>query len=129
VLAEKFDPVDIQDAFAAISLMSDYISEILKDSGYSEQECQTLPETLTTAFKTHGDVINLDRALDCGLHCVPASQYPEEWQLFREWLEKYMLKSTERHIIRFVVSETIKTKTIKSEDATNTNSEAQKCPP
>ena len=92
VLAEKFDPVDIQDAVASISLMTDYINEILKDSGYSAEECQTLPSMLTTAFKTHGDVINLDRALECEFHCVPASQYLEEWQLFREWLEKYMLQ-------------------------------------
>jgi ClpP class serine protease len=97
VLAEKFDAVDIQDAFAWMSLMEEYIVEILKDSGYSEDECQPLAEELVRGFKTHADVINIDRALECGnkgLHVVPASKYPMEWKAFRDWLGKYMLKST-----------------------------------
>ena len=107
--------------------MGDYISEILKDSGYSDTECGDLSQILVAGFKTHGDVINLDRALECGLHVVPASNYPEEWKLFREWLEKYMLKSTERHIIRFVISEKLKRNPNKGKVSKH-KSEEQKCP-
>lgn len=105
VLADKFDPVQIRDALAHLSMMEEYICEILEKSGYKHENCQTVAETLVRGFNTHGDVINIDKARKCGLHVIPDSKYPEEWKVFRDWLGKYILQSADRHIIRFVVSE------------------------
>jgi len=113
VLADKFNPVDIRDALAELSLMEEYICEILESSGYKHDKCEKIAETLVRGFKTHGDVINFDKAKKSGLHVVPESKYPNEWKLFREWLGKYMLQSADRHVIRFVVSEDLKRKEIK----------------
>jgi hypothetical protein len=114
VLADKFDPVDIRDALASLSLMEEYICEILESSGYKNESCKKISETLVRGFKTHGEVINFDKAKRCGLHVFPESKYPEEWKIFREWLGKYMLQSADRHIIRFVVSEDLKRKETKN---------------
>ncbi|MEM2111840.1 MAG: hypothetical protein QXX08_08195 [Candidatus Bathyarchaeia archaeon] len=108
VLAEKFDPIDIRDAIAECSLMEEYICEILEGSGYNPNRRQAVAEKLVRNFKTHGDVINIDRAKEIGLNVVPDSKYPEEWKVFREWLGCYMLKSADKHIIRFVFSENLK---------------------
>jgi hypothetical protein len=113
VLADKFDPVDIRDALAELSLMEEYICEILESSGYKHDKCKKIAETLVRGFKTHEDVINFDKAKKSGLHVVPESKYPDEWKLFRDWLGKYMLQSADRHVIRFVVSEDLKRKEIK----------------
>jgi len=40
-----------------------------------------------------------------GLHVVSHSEFPEEWELFRELLAKYMLQSADKHVIRFAISE------------------------
>ena len=38
-LADKFDSVDIRDALASLSLMEEYIREILDGADYSKDEC------------------------------------------------------------------------------------------
>ena len=40
-----------------------------------------------------------------GLNVVAHTDFPREWNLFREWLAKYMLQSADKHVIRFVISE------------------------
>jgi len=108
VLADKFDAVYIRDSIAALSLMEDYIFEILKDSGYDKQKCQEIARKMVEGFKTHDEVINIDKALKIGLKVVSNTKYPLEWNVFREWLGKYMLQSADRHIIRYVISQNLK---------------------
>jgi membrane-bound ClpP family serine protease len=96
VLADKFDPVEIRDALADLSLMVEYICEILSYSGYSSEKCIEVAEKMVKGFKTHGDVINIDKAKKIGLHVIPDEKFPEEWQIFREWLGNYMLESADK---------------------------------
>ena len=58
-------------------------------------------------FKTHDEVINIDKAKKLGLNVISHSDFPTEWNLFREWLAKYMLQSADKHVIRFVISENL----------------------
>ena len=58
-------------------------------------------------FKTHDEVINMDKAKKLGLNVVAHSDFMDEWNLFREWLAKYMLQSADKHVIRFVISENL----------------------
>lgn len=108
VLADKFDPVNIRDALADLSLMEDYVSEILEGSGYGQKKCKEVAEKLVRGFKTHGEVITINKAKKSGLHVSPDSKYPNEWKIFREWLGKYILQSADRHIIRFLIPEELK---------------------
>jgi hypothetical protein len=106
-LADKFDGVDIRDALASLSLIEEYIREIIEDCGYSREECKKISHSIVRGFKTHDEVINLDKAKKLGLNVIPHSDFPTEWNLFREWLAKYMLQSADKHVIRFVISENL----------------------
>lgn len=104
-LADKFDGVDIRDAFASLSLMEEYIREILVYCGYSKEERKKISKGIVRGFKTHDEVINIDKAKKLGLNVVAHTDFPAEWTLFREWLAKYMLQSADKHVIRFVIPE------------------------
>jgi hypothetical protein len=106
-LADKFDGVDIRDALASLSLMEEYIREIIECCGYSKEECKKISHSIVRGFKTHDEVINIDKAKKLGLNVIPHSDFPTEWKLFREWLAKYMLQSADKHVIRFVISENL----------------------
>jgi len=106
-LADKCDSVDIRDALASLSLMEEYILEILEDCGYSNEECKKISHNIVRGFKTHDEVINIDKAKKLGLNVISHSDFPTEWNLFREWLAKYMLQSADKHVIRFVISENL----------------------
>jgi len=106
-LADKCDGVDIRDALASLSLMEEYIREILEDCGYSKKECKKISKSIVRGFKTHDEVINIDKAKKLGLNVIPHSDFLTEWKLFREWLAKYMLQSADKHVIRFVISENL----------------------
>jgi len=114
VLANKSDGVEIGDALAQLSLMEEYIREILVDSGYKKEKCSKIATNLVEGYKTHDEVINFDKAKKAGLSVVPDSDFPSEWNLFREWLAKYMLQSADKHVIRFVISETLKRDDVES---------------
>ena len=106
-LADKFDGFDIRDALASLSLMEEYIREILEDSGYCKEKCRKISRGIVRGFKTHDEVINIDKAKKLGLNVVTPSEFPAEWSLFREWLSKYMLQSADKHVIRFVIAENL----------------------
>jgi hypothetical protein len=106
-LADKCDGIDIRDALASLSLMEEYILEILEDCGYSKEKCKKISHSIVRGFKTHDEVINIDKAKKLGLNVIPHSDFPTEWKLFREWLAKYMLQSADKHVIRFVISENL----------------------
>ncbi|PVX26754.1 MAG: hypothetical protein CW716_05370 [Candidatus Bathyarchaeum sp.] len=106
-LADKCDGVDIRDALAKLSLMEEYIREILEDCGYTKEERRKISKKIVRGFKTHDEVINIDKAKKLGLNVVPHTDFPAEWKLFREWLGKYMLQGADKHVIRFVVSENL----------------------
>lgn len=112
VLAEKYDAVDIHDALAIMSLMNDYICEILEGSGYKKDKCKVIAKTLIRDFKNHAEVINFDKAkaLLSEKKVVPHTKYPNEWKKLREWLGKYMLQSADKHIIRYVIAQDLEKK-------------------
>jgi len=109
-LADKCDGVDIRDALASLSLMEEYIREILEDCGYSKEKCKKISHNIVRGFKTHDEVINIDKAKKLGLNVISHNEFPTEWKLFREWLAKYMLQSADKHVIRFVISENLQKK-------------------
>jgi len=75
-LADKFDGVDIRDALASLSLMEEYIREILEDSGYSKEKCKKISKNIVRGFKTHDEVINGDKAKKLGLNVITHSDFP-----------------------------------------------------
>jgi len=77
-LADKFDGVDLRDALASLSLMEEYIREILEDSGCSKEKCRKISKSIMRGFKMHDEVINIDKAKKLGLNVVTHSEFPVE---------------------------------------------------
>lgn len=122
VLADKYDAESLDHAVSVLSLMEGYVSEILTDSGYNEDKANKIAEKLVRGFKSHGEVICLEKAEKTGLKVVSNKKYPEAWNIMRKWLGKYLLQSADKHIIRYVISEDlIKGKTNKTNEANKTN--------
>ena len=107
VLADQIDGIDIRDALASLKLMEEYIQEILEDNNYSKEESFKMSKKIVRGFKTHDEVITIDKAKKIGLNVVDQTEFPTEWYMFREWLAKYMLQSADKHVIRYVISEKI----------------------
>ena len=87
--------------------MEEYVREILEGSGYSKEQCKKISKSIVRGFKTHDEVINVDKAKKLGLNVIADRDFPAEWNLFREWLAKYILQSADKHVIRFVISENL----------------------
>jgi hypothetical protein len=104
VLANKYDAVQLDMAISTLELMKNYIKEILKDAGYSNEKVEEISDRLVRGFYTHSDVIHMDKAKEIGLSVIPHTDYLELWNSFRMSLSKYLLKSADKHIIRYWIN-------------------------
>jgi len=107
VLADKYDAEKLDRAIAALSLMEEYICEILGGCGYKKEKVTQIAESLVRGFKNHSEVITLEKAKKIGLKVSKDSKYPKTWNAIREWLESYLLQSADKHIIRYIIAEDI----------------------
>jgi hypothetical protein len=111
VLADKYDAQTLDQAISALTLQQDYICEILNGSGCKDKKAEKIAETFVRGFRSHSEVINSDKAKKIGLNIATDEKYPKEWNTMRSWLGMYLLKSADKHIIRYLISQDlIKTK-------------------
>lgn len=116
ILAENFEAEDIDSALSIMELMKTYIIELLKGSGYKDEKAKEIADKLVRGYLDHGEVITIDKAKKLGLNVTEHTKYPEVWDIFRDWLSAYILQSTDKHIIRYVVPNSVeKNKKEKSE--------------
>jgi len=101
VLADKYKADQMDACVSSLELMKKYVKEILIGAGYKNDKVEEISTKLVEGFQTHGDVINLDVAKDIGLNAVEYTKFPEHWEIFRQWLGKYLLQSADKHIIRY----------------------------
>lgn len=100
-LADQLDGTLIENVLSAQRTACEYITEILKKSGY--KNAKNLARKLVYDLPSHGFVIDYERAKKLGLRVVPYATDTETWQIMRYWLAKYFVKATDRHFIRYVV--------------------------
>ena len=103
-LAEKLDPVILEEWSGHKKEGRLYTREILDKSGYENPD--ELADTLTTRFHTHSYVIQYDLAKILGLKVEKHDIDMESWELMRLWLSKYINTATDRHYIRYVIPKT-----------------------
>lgn len=109
VLAENFDAVDVDSALSIMELMKRYIVEILKGCNiYDEEKMEEIADNLVSGYLDHGEVITFEKAKKLGLNVFEQDKYLDVWDIFREWLSAYILQSADKHIIRYVVPNSIK---------------------
>lgn len=103
LLADKFDPIFIEECLGVCTMMEDYTKEILSYSGYKEDEVKNISRKLVMGYSTHEEVINFDKAKTLGLRVVEDIKYSKEWNILRKWLGNYLLTSADKHVIRYVL--------------------------
>lgn len=102
-LADKLDPILMEEWSGTSDMMTLYTKEILVKSGFEDNKAGDISQKLTMSFPDHSFVIHYDQAKELGLNVKKDEDYPEVWNFMREWLGKYMLEATEKHVIRFIV--------------------------
>jgi ClpP class serine protease len=106
-LAGKFDPVIMFEWRGALEMMNLYIKEILIKSGFDEDKAKEITENLIWKHPSHEFVIDYDKAKAIGLNVKKDTDYEEAWGLFQLWLDKYIMQATDKHVIRYIVPETV----------------------
>jgi len=103
LLADKFDPIVMEESLGVCAMMEDYAKEILSNSGYGDKEANDIAQKLVMGYSTHEEVISFDKAKKLGIHVIEDTQYLKEWGILRKWLGNYLLKSADKHVIRYVL--------------------------
>ena len=107
-LSEKFHPEGLDYALSSLKMMEEYAQEILELGKMENAKAKEISKELVNGFLTHGQVINSTRAKKIGLNVADDTRYKNERDVLRKWLAKYLLKSADKHIIRYYISETCK---------------------
>lgn len=99
-LADKLDPVIMQTWTDIQEGARQYVSEILKRSNYKESD--DIARKLVFEYMYHSIVIDFPEAKKLGLRVFRDSEDREAWNIMRNWLAKYLLKSANTHFIRYI---------------------------
>jgi hypothetical protein len=103
-LSQKLDPEELDGAFSSLKMMEEYAQEILELAKYDKEKAKIISKKLVNGFYTHGQIINSTKAKEIGLNIVSDVASKSESQVLRRWLAKYLLKSADKHIIRYYIS-------------------------
>ena len=103
VLAEKLDPVLMEDWDAECTVVATYLQEVLTSAKYSQGTINTIVRNLVFTTFPHDYVIHRDRAREYKIKCeTDDSERLQYLELMEEWLIEHMFESDFRHYIRFV---------------------------
>lgn len=101
-LADKLDPLIMEEWSGLTDTAMSYILDILKLADYGEKG-EEVAQNLALTFPSHGYVINYERASEIGLNVENANKYKEIWDIMRYWLSKYMFEKEMTHCIRYAL--------------------------
>ncbi len=130
-LADKLDPVELQEWIDKSNLMESHARSILTHENSSlSKKVEPLIKWLTTGCPTHSYAITFDEAReDFGKeivsHCS-SPEYKEIWEVMRGWLRKYVLKSSSQHHVSYVLPPKEENKNLNTPDTSVTLKEVVK---
>ena len=107
ILADKYDPVQIQEAEAIMDLMERYVCEVLEKSNYTESDVQRIAHQLVRGFSIHEEVINELAGKKLGLKIKSCEEFPREWMILRKWLGTLLMESSGTHLVRYYIHPTL----------------------
>jgi len=104
-MAEKLDPLIMEEMNSVVGTALSYVGEILSLSGYEEETANRLSRFLVVECQHHSFVLTRELLHEQGFNVVPDSEFTEEWNVMRHWLRKYMLQGAPVHHIRYAIPE------------------------
>ena len=113
-MANKFDPVELQDCYDISDHMRKHALEILKhpDSSFTDT-ADGIVEKLNERFPTHQTSIRYNEAKDIfgEKFCIKQNlndKCSTLWKPMQSWFENYLALESESHIIRYVLPKEFK---------------------
>lgn len=99
ITAEKYDA-----ASYCLKMVEGYATELMKKSGYKDEEIEEIINSLLYDISGHEEVIPLDKAKEIGINAKRFSEdkvYSQCWKVMKEWLRNYWLKPSPIHYIKY----------------------------
>lgn len=102
-MADKLDPVKLEDWTTALLEIAGYAEEILKRAKYPEEKRKSIVRALALTDKTHSYVIHRDRASEIGLNVSKDTNDGAILNEMRHWLAEYVFEKEMTHTIRYII--------------------------
>jgi hypothetical protein len=109
-MAEMIDPVIYEEFFGLRSASVEYLTTMLKKTGYDGDSIEKIKDSLIFNLPIHGFVIDRNLATEIGLKVENDDIDANEWELMREWFAKYVGEESDKHFIRYCIPKIEKTK-------------------
>ncbi len=104
-MAEKFDPILMEEWGTELTEISTYLYNILDKAGYLEKQINRIIWNLIFTDFPHNFVINRDWAENVlKLKVKKDTDYPFIWEAMKAWYGTYYLKAESKHFIRYIVN-------------------------
>jgi len=121
-MADKLDPVILEDWTTSLLEVGGYAEEILETAKYPKEKRENIIKTLVITDKTHSFVIHRDRARSLGLNISDRAEDLMVLNIMRQWLAEYAFEKEATHCIRYITPERRKTN---EQDAGSTETKGQ----
>jgi hypothetical protein len=108
-MADKLDPVILEDWTTSLTEVGGYAEEILEQAEYPKEKRESIIKTLVFTDKTHLYVIHRERAKSMGLNISETAKDQVILNIMRQWLAQYAFEKEATHCIRYVLPEGGKT--------------------
>ena len=107
-MAEKLDPILMEDWACNLTEMTRYAFELMQMSGYKMQEIKSVIDALIFPQEPHSYVIRRDKAAQIGIKTSNTSHDIAVMKVMKAWLTGHMLTESQKHLIRYVMPQNIK---------------------
>ncbi len=101
-MADKLDPVILEDWTTSLTEVGGYADEILETAKYEKKKRESIIRTLVFTDKTHSYVIHRKRAKEMGLNISEDARDIEVLNIMRQWLAQYAFEKEATHCIRYI---------------------------
>lgn len=110
-LADKLDPVELQEWMDKSDLMEKHAKEIMNNSNSSlKDRSDKIISWLASGCPTHSYSIMFEQAKkqigeDIVYHYSEVGDYEKMWDIMRQWLREYVLKESSTHFVSYILPE------------------------
>ena len=103
-MAEKFDHILREEWDTELDEIFNYVYQIMKKSGYKEEDISWVGFQLIFTQFPHSFVIDRDRAeKSLHLNVKKDIDYPFLWEAMKAWYSVHLMTAESKHIIRYVI--------------------------
>ncbi len=102
-MADKLDPVILEDWTTSLLEIAGYAEELLEAAGYAKEVREKIIKTLVLTDKTHSYVVHKERARPLGLHISDDNEDKATLNVMRAWLAEYAFAKGATHFIRYIM--------------------------